>query len=87
MMVYFENSKEAGPGKSAKLLPYWDGPYKVVRQLTELNYRVETANGKKSFIAHVQRMRRYQPWPTAAATKTTTTATTTTAAVTAKENG
>jgi hypothetical protein len=31
VMVYLENSKEARKGKSAKLLPYWDGPYTLLK--------------------------------------------------------
>jgi hypothetical protein len=42
VMIFTENSKEAGTGKSAKLLPYLDGPYRIVKRLSALNYWVES---------------------------------------------
>jgi hypothetical protein len=36
------------------LVPRWEGPFKIVSQLSQVTYRVENAH--RLFIAHVQRM-------------------------------
>ena len=51
------------PGLSAKLTCKWQGPYRVVEQLSRVNYVLRDLESNRSVTAHVQRMRRYRPLP------------------------
>lgn len=45
-------------GKSEKLLHRWLGPFKVLRQTTPVNYKVQLESGRgKTDIVHVVRMK------------------------------
>jgi hypothetical protein len=57
VMVFWPTPKK---GFSQKLLPKWEGPYKIVKRLGEVSYRIE--KGNRQFVVHVQRLRKYQPW-------------------------
>lgn len=57
VMIYWPIPKR---GLSQKLLPKWQGPYKVVKQLGPYTYRV--AYDKQTLVVHVQRMMRYEPF-------------------------
>ena len=56
-MVYWPAAKT---GLSKKLLPSWQGPYKITSQVTPVTYRVE--RGSKILPIHVQRLRLYTPY-------------------------
>jgi hypothetical protein len=43
-------------------LPFWDGPYKVVHKVSDVNYRVQSLDETKLLLVHVQRLLRYRPW-------------------------
>jgi hypothetical protein len=60
VMLFTPRTKE---GFSTKFLPRWDGPYKVIAKMGPLNYRIMKVDGKKTVVVHVQRLRKYQPWP------------------------
>lgn len=57
VMLYWPVPKK---GYSLKLLPRWDGPYKIDKQLGPVTYRI--AKDDKTLCAHVQRLKHYQPW-------------------------
>jgi hypothetical protein len=61
VMVYFPVSHE---GLSYKLLPKWDGPFRVVQKTDSVTYRLRRDSGKKlqTLLVHVQRMKKYKPW-------------------------
>ena len=59
VMIYSPKTKI---GLSTKLLPRWDGPYKIINCISLVNYRVESLDKKRSFVVHLQRMRLYKPW-------------------------
>ncbi|KAI9557178.1 pol polyprotein [Daphnia sinensis] len=46
-------------GLAEKLLHQYVGPYKVVRQVTELNYELRKPSGKKTIIVHVSQMKKF----------------------------
>ena len=48
-------------GVSRKLLPKWDGPFKIITKLGLVTYRVERLEGY-TFAAHVKRLRKYVPY-------------------------
>jgi hypothetical protein len=56
-MLYWP-SKKTGVG--IKLLPKWDGPYRILAQLNEVTYRID--NGRRLIAVHVERLRKYKPW-------------------------
>ena len=43
-----------------KLLPRWEGPFKILAKLGDVTYRV--AKDEKTYVFHVQRLKKYQPW-------------------------
>lgn len=46
------------PGLSKKLLPKFKGPYRILKQISPLNYRVKhMSSAQKPFITHVNRMK------------------------------
>jgi len=47
-------------GKTFKLLPRFDGPYEIIRQLDNVTYRVK--KGDKMVVAHVQRLLKFHEW-------------------------
>jgi hypothetical protein len=61
VMVYFPVSHE---GLSYKLLPKWEGPFRVVQKTDSVTYRLRRDSGKKlqTLLVHVQRMKKYKPW-------------------------
>ena len=46
-------------GLSAKLLPKWEGPFKVIGQVNPVTFRI--ANDENIFVRHVQCLRKYIP--------------------------
>jgi hypothetical protein len=46
--------------KTHKLLPRFEGPYKVIKKIDAVTYRVQ--NEHRSFMVHVQRMLPYYEW-------------------------
>ena len=58
VMVYWPIPKK---GLSQKLLPKWKGPYRIVRKLGNLTYRIEK-DDRTTFTAHVQRLKKYRPF-------------------------
>ena len=57
MMVYWPVPKK---GFTKKLLPKWQGPFKIVAKISPLTYRIE--KDAKSIAIHVQRLLRYTPF-------------------------
>jgi hypothetical protein len=58
VMVYFPVPKV---GLSYKWVPKYDGPFKVVAKIDQLNYRIQDLkNEKRTFVVHVQRMLKWQ---------------------------
>jgi hypothetical protein len=57
VMVYWPIPKK---GFSQKLLPKWDGPFEIVARLGKVTYRVK--DSKRTLVAHVQRLRKYEPF-------------------------
>ena len=49
-------------GLTTKFLPTWEGPFTVVTQLSPVNFRIQSLNGKKTLVVHVQRLKRYKSW-------------------------
>jgi transposase InsO family protein len=58
VMVFWPVPKQ---GVSNKLLPKWEGPYKVINKLGDTTYRIENDNGR-TFAIHVQRLKKYNSW-------------------------
>ena len=49
------------PGMCAKLENSWEGPYKVVEQISPVNYRIMEENGKgKMKTIHVNNVKQYR---------------------------
>jgi hypothetical protein len=59
VLVYRPENKV---GMTRKFLPRWKGPFVVVKQLSHVNYRLESLDKTKTFNSHVQNMRHYRPW-------------------------
>lgn len=57
-MMYRPTPKK---GHTMKLLPRWEGPYKILEQVNEVNYRIEMG-GVRNIVVHVQKLRKYRPW-------------------------
>ena len=57
MMVYWPVPKK---GFTKKLLPKWQGPFKIVAKISPLTYRIE--KDAKTIAIHVQRLLRYTPF-------------------------
>ena len=55
--VYWPAPKK---GLSKKFLPTWRGPFKVIKRLGNVTYRVE--KGTVSIPCHVQRLKKYTPF-------------------------
>lgn len=52
--VYFPIRKV---GRSPKFTSYWQGPFKVLRKLTDLTYKVDCGQRGKPQVVHVDRLR------------------------------
>ena len=59
VMLYTPRTKV---GLSTKFLPQWRGPFRVVHQISPVNYRINSCDGKKTMVVHVQRLSKYRPW-------------------------
>ena len=55
-------SPELKPGEASKFQRQWEGPYKIVKQVTEVNYLVEKVGGRsgKSKVVHFNNLRLYK---------------------------
>lgn len=54
-------------GRSPKLQLRWEGPYLVVKRLSDVTYRVQLKRGSKAFVVHGDRLKPYEgktlePW-------------------------
>ncbi len=61
-MIYFPTPKV---GMSKSLSPRYDGPFKIIKRLDWVTYRVQSTKPKEEkrvFVVHVQRMIRYKPF-------------------------
>lgn len=58
VFVYFPRHKS---GLSPKLTSYWHGPFKVLAQLSDVNYKVNCGPRDTPQVIHVDRMRRVRP--------------------------
>ena len=56
-MLYWPMPKK---GFSQKLLPKWSGPYRIVRRLGDVTYRIGI-NDSKTLVVHVQRLKKVEP--------------------------
>lgn len=57
-VMYFRSVPKKG--LSQKLLPRWEGPFRVERQLGPVSYRI--AREGQTFVAHIQKLRVYKPF-------------------------
>jgi transposase InsO family protein len=57
VMLYWPMPKK---GFSQKLLPKWSGPYRIVRRLGDVTYRIGI-NDSKTLVVHVQRLKKVEP--------------------------
>ncbi|KZS09789.1 Uncharacterized protein APZ42_025900 [Daphnia magna] len=46
-------------GLAEKLLHQYVGPYKVIKQVTELNYELRKPSGKNTLVMHVSQMKKF----------------------------
>ena len=46
-------------GKSPKLTCKWEGPYTIVRKVSDLIYEIKTSSNSKSKVVHVNRLKPY----------------------------
>jgi transposase InsO family protein len=58
-VMYFRSVPKKG--LSQKLLPRWEGPFRVERQLGPVSYRI--ARDGQTLVAHIQKLRVYKPFP------------------------
>jgi hypothetical protein len=59
-MIFFPVAKKS---LSQKLLPKYDGPFRVIKQLDQVTFRVQSTKPgeeKRIFVTHVQRMLKYK---------------------------
>ena len=57
VMICFQAQKQC---MSLKLLPRWEGPFRIISKIYDVTYECESLNGKKTQTVHVQRMRLFQ---------------------------
>ena len=58
VLVYFPQVK---PGQVAKLARRWIGPYRVLKQISPVNFELSKVGSTKTEIIHVNRMKRFFP--------------------------
>ena len=46
-------------GLSPKLQSHWEGPYTVMKALTDVTYRIVPESGRKKKVVHVDRLAKY----------------------------
>ena len=59
-MIFFPVAKKS---LSQKLLPKYDGPFRVIKQLDQVTFRVQSTKPgeeKRIFVTHVQRLLKYK---------------------------
>jgi hypothetical protein len=56
-------------GLAEKLLHRWHGPYRIIRQLTPLNYEIQLIPGNKKEVVHVERIKSFNDLTTPNPTK------------------
>ena len=60
VMVYFPVAKL---NLSYKLIPKFEGPFKIIKKIDQVTYRVQDqANSRRIFGVHVQRLIKYKPF-------------------------
>jgi hypothetical protein len=47
-------------GKSPKLQPSWDGPYKIVTRINDVVYRIQRNDRSKMMVVHLDQLAPYQ---------------------------
>lgn len=57
MLVYFPVKKI---GTSAKLTPFWRGPYQITGKLSEILYKVNCGRNRTDQVIHCDRMKSYR---------------------------
>ena len=50
-------------GRSSKLQLRWEGPYLVVKRLSDVTFRVQLKRGSKAFVVHGDRLKPYEGKP------------------------
>ena len=60
VLIHFPASVIARPGLSTKLLPSWEGPFKIVERVNKVTYRIATPSKLQS--VHISRIKKYTPW-------------------------
>jgi hypothetical protein len=60
VMVYSEEAQRKG--ESSKFLSKWIGPFRVLEQVNPVTYRLEHLRTGRSIIAHVNRLRKVEPY-------------------------
>ena len=48
-------------GKPKKFHHPWSGPYKVIKVLSTVNYRIQSVNGRKRYVVHFDRLKKCNP--------------------------
>lgn len=57
VMVYFPVAQRS---LSQKLLPKYEGPFRIINKLDSVTFRVQSVENKRRiFVVHVQRMLKY----------------------------
>ena len=59
VMILYETPKK---GLTLKFLPRWHGPFKILKKIDDVTFRVESEDQTKIIAVHVQRIRLYRPW-------------------------
>ena len=47
-------------GKSPKLMPSWEGPYKVIKRINDVVYRIQRSPKSKMKVVHLDRLTAFQ---------------------------
>ena len=59
VMILYETPKK---GLTLKFLPRWHGPFKILKKIDDVTFRVESEDQTKIIAVHVQRIRLYRTW-------------------------
>ncbi len=58
MVWYYNNARR--PGICPKLVQNWHGPYKVVKVISDILYKIHL-NGNKNIVVHIDKLKLFQP--------------------------
>ena len=60
--LFWLHNSTVPPGQSAKLVHPWTGPYRIVKRLSDADYRIQEVYGKKSpSVVHFNRLKKCHP--------------------------